>query len=202
MGPRKIRKGRGMAEEIRESKRQELLEAGVLELDRYGIINFSVRRIAEACHVSPGAPYKHFHNRNEFIAEIIRYNYDRWFAELREIIAAHPRDYRAQIVELLISYVRFLVEHPHFRSLLMVKDDRFDESYRGLRGGLTKLTESIARKYCVQFGIEEEVYYRKVFILRSYMYGAALMFGNGEMEYDEKGIALVRRAAERELDLP
>ncbi len=191
-----------MAEEIRENKKQELLEAGVRELDQYGIVNFSVRRIAEECHVSPGAPYKHFKNRNDFIAAIIHYNYDRWFQELRGIISKHPRDYRAQIVELLISYVQFLVEHPHFRSLLMMKDDDFDESYRGLRSGLTKLTESIARKYCVQFGIDDSIYFRKLFILRCYMYGAALMFGNGEMEYNEDGLNLLRNIAERELDKP
>lgn len=191
-----------MSEEIRESRRQELLEAGVLELDKHGIINFSVRRIADACKLSPGAPYKHFRNRNEFIAAIIHYNYDCWFSKLRGVIAEHPHDYRAQIVELLISYVHFLVEHPHFRSLLMVKDDNFDESYRGLRSGLTKLTEGIARNYCTQFSIPDEVYRRKAFILRSYMYGAALMFGNGEMRYNDENIELLRRAAERELDSP
>lgn len=190
-------------EETRESRRQELLEAGVLELDRHGIINFSVRRIAEACHLSPGAPYKHFKNRNEFIAEIIHYNYDRWVHELRLIIAQYPGDYRSQIIEVLLSYVRFLVEHPHFRSLLMVKDDDFDESYRGLRGGLTKLTGDIARKCGKQLGIDrEEVYQEKVFALRSMLYGAALMFGNGEMEYNEEGIEIVRHAVEKELQYP
>ena len=40
--------------------RQALIQAGVEEINRHGVTEFSVRRIAQICGVSCGAPYKHF----------------------------------------------------------------------------------------------------------------------------------------------
>ena len=48
--------------------RQALIQAGVEEINRHGVTEFSVRRIAQICRVSCGAPYKHFGDRREFIA--------------------------------------------------------------------------------------------------------------------------------------
>lgn len=182
--------------------REELLREGVQELNKHGIVDFSVRRIAEACGVSPGAPYKHFNNRNAFIAAIIEYVNTTWFSKLQAIIDLYPGDYRRQITEILMAYVRFLVENPHFRSLLMVKDDSFDQMYHGLRSKLSSMTRAIEDKYCRQVGMCDEIRVRKEFILRSYMYGAALMFGNGELPYNEQMLETVRAAVDREFDLP
>ena len=38
--------------------RQALIQAGVEEINRHGVTEFSVRRIAQICGVSCGAPYK------------------------------------------------------------------------------------------------------------------------------------------------
>ena len=48
----------------------------------------------------------------------------------------------------------------------------------------------------------EDVMAYKLYIVRSLIYGAALMFDNGEMEYSEKNMAYVRQAVNREFDLP
>ncbi len=42
----------------------------------------------------------------------------------------------------------------------------------------------------------------KTFIVRSLLYGAALMFDNGELEYNEDNMAAVSEAINREFDLP
>ena len=55
----------------RRNTREELIKAGVEEINRYGVAGFSMRRIAQLCGVSCGAPYKHFGDRKEFIAAII-----------------------------------------------------------------------------------------------------------------------------------
>ena len=49
---------------------------------------FSVRRIAQICGVSCGAPYKHFGDRREFIAAVIEYVNDQWRAEQTKILTA------------------------------------------------------------------------------------------------------------------
>ena len=44
--------------------REALIQAGINEINEYGVANLSMRRIAKACGVSPGAPYKHFSARS------------------------------------------------------------------------------------------------------------------------------------------
>ena len=51
--------------------RQALILAGIDEINAHGVAAFSVRRVAQACHVSCAAPYKHFRDKREFIAAII-----------------------------------------------------------------------------------------------------------------------------------
>ncbi|MPM73554.1 hypothetical protein SDC9_120536 [bioreactor metagenome] len=47
-----------------------------------------------------------------------------------------------------------------------------------------------------------EIKLRKTFIIRSILYGAALMFDNGELEYTEENMKMVAYSIEREFDLP
>ncbi len=191
-----------MAGENRKSKKQELLLAGVQELNRHGIVDFSVRRVAEACGLSPAAPYKHFPNKNEFIAAIISYNYSLWYTKLHAIVEPYPDDYRRQITEMLVTYTCFLVENPHFRSALMIKDDALDSSHKGLRSNLSKLPNEAAENYREWANMPMDVFIRKKFVLRSLMYGAALMFENGELAYNEDSLEMLRAMTDREFDLP
>ena len=64
----------------RRNTREELIKAGVEEINRYGVAGFSMRRIAQLCGVSCGAPYKHFGDRKEFIAAIIDDVNAQWHA--------------------------------------------------------------------------------------------------------------------------
>ena len=51
-----------MAERVK-NMRQLLIEAGIEEINRSGVTDFSVRRVAMECGVSCAAPYKHFKDR-------------------------------------------------------------------------------------------------------------------------------------------
>ena len=102
--------------------RQALIQAGVEEINRHGVTEFSVRRIAQICGVSCGAPYKHFGDRREFIAAVIEYVNDQWRAEQTKILTAYEGDLQKQLVEVSTGYVKFLVEHPHLRAILTLKD--------------------------------------------------------------------------------
>ena len=53
--------------------REALILAGLEELNEYGIQHFSTRRVAKAFGMSCAAPYKHFKDSHEFIAEILGY---------------------------------------------------------------------------------------------------------------------------------
>lgn len=185
----------------RASKREELLRAGVEEINKYGVTGFSIRRIAETCGVSCAAPAKHFGDRKGFIAAIIEYVNTQWHEKQLEIMAQYPNDLRKELVELSVGYVKFLVEHPHFRSILMLKDNDFDNTYHKLRGELSSLSQSLATMYCDKVQMDSLTRERKQYVLRSLIYGAALMFDNGEIEYCSRTLENVRYSIDREFDL-
>lgn len=186
----------------RRSKREELIKAGIEEINKNGIAGFSMRRVADACGVSCGAPYKHFENRNEFIAAVIEYVNGQWREQQLETMARYEGDARRQIVEISVEYVKFLMEHPHFRSILTLKDNDFDNVYHRLRGELSSMTQRLVKDYCDSVAMPEDVRYRKIYAVRSFIYGAVIMFDNGELEYNNMALEALRFNIDREFDLP
>ena len=92
--------------------RQALILAGIDEISAHGATEFSVRRVAQACHVSCAAPYKHFKDKREFIAAIIDHVNEQWAARQEQVLAACGESLRQQIVAVSVAYVRFLMENP------------------------------------------------------------------------------------------
>ncbi|MBE6031743.1 MAG: TetR/AcrR family transcriptional regulator [Clostridiales bacterium] len=192
-----------MAEEkAPQNVHDRLIIAGLEELNKHGIQNFSVRRIASACGVSCAAPYKHFTDKQDFIAAIIHYCNSQWKIRQRKIVDLYPAPRRKQILEISLEYIRFLVENPHFRSILMMKDAQLDNEYAVLRGKMSRLAIRLIRRYCKEVGMSEQTAMVKTYIVRSLIYGAALMFDNGEMEYNDENMQAVALAIDREFDLP
>ncbi len=184
------------------SLHDQLILAGIDELNQHGFSSFSVRRIANKCGVSCAAPYKHFSDKQNFIAAIIMYINGKWEERQKLIIKKYPSPVRKQIVEISLEYIRFLVENSQFRSIIMFKYDDFDKKYSSFRNKLSILTYELVSRYCREVNMSQDVRHRKIFIIRSLIYGAALMFDNGELEYTEKNMKMVAYSIEREFDLP
>ncbi len=191
-----------MITESDKTVRERLIQAGLQELSLHGIQDFSVRSVASACGIPCAAPYKHFEDKNSFIAAIIEYLISLWESRIPEIMAKSPGDLRAQLTEISVEYVKFLVQNSYFRSIIMLKDPDFDQQHAGLRHRLSNTAHTLVREYCRSVDMPEDVMAYKLYIVRSLIYGAALMFDNGEMEYSEKNMAYVRQAVNREFDLP
>jgi len=191
-----------MAAEPALTVRERLIKAGIRELSLHGIQDFSVRRVASACGVSCAAPYKHFEDKNSFIAGIIEYVTILWESYIPDVIAKYPNDLCKQLTEISVRYVDFLLENSHFRSIIMLKDPDFDQQYSNLRHRLSNTSQSLVHKYCRSVNMPPDVMAYKLYIVRSLIYGAALMFDNGEMEYNEENMEFVRRAIAREFVLP
>jgi len=197
-----------MPEEKRQNENEgslygRLIKAGIYELNRYGVQNFSVRRIAGRCGVSCAAPYKHFKDKHKFIAAIIEYINDIWAGRQREVLArVSVEPTRRKILAICEEYIRFLVENPYFRSILMRTNKDVDSEYVRLRGQLSRISRNLVDRYCDEVGMPEKKKLVKTFIVRSLLYGAALMFDNGELEYDGENMAAVIEAIDREFDLP
>lgn len=190
-----------MPQEPAGTVRERLLENGILELHHHGIADFSVRRVAKASGVSCAAPYKHFEDKTKFIGGIIEHVIHRWESCIPEVIEKFP-DSRSQLTEIALRYVRFLVENSHFRSIIMLKDPDLDRQYSALRLRLTNSSRRLVYRYCEEVSLPPERMLFKLYVVRSLMYGAALMFDNGELAYTPENMQQVRRAIDREFDLP
>lgn len=179
----------------------QLIVAGIEELNKYGLQSFSVRRIAAKCGVSCAAPYKHFADKQSFVAAIIEYVNTRWYERQELILTKYPSDIRKQITQISLEYIRFLVENSYFRAIIMSKDDEFDMIYGNLRGKLSQLSADLVSKYCEKVNMPRDIRTRKTFVVRSLIYGAALMFDNGELPYTPENMESVAYSIDREFDL-
>lgn len=182
--------------------KQRLIEAGIEEIANNGLHNFSVRRVASICQVSCAAPYKHFQNKESFIAAVIEYINNMWFNIQKKVLSENQKNERKQIVELSIAYVKFLVDNPLFRQIIMQADSGFNNKYKEIRSKLSGVSKAMAEKYCYGAGFSKDDTLRKTYIVRSLIYGAALMFDNGQLPYSNKYLEFVRMSINREFDLP
>ena len=182
--------------------RQALILAGIDEINAHGPAEFSVRRVAQACHVSCAAPYKHFRDKREFIAAIIDHVNEQWAARQEQVLAVCGESLREQIVAVSTEYVRFLMEHACYRSILMLKDDEFDNIYHKKRGQLSSRSQQLERAFFSASDMDAETQQRKLQLVRSLIFGAVFLFDSGELQYGEKALENLRYNIDREFDLP
>lgn len=187
--------------ERRKNIREDLILAGIEEINIHGANGFSVRRVADACHVSSAAPYKHFKDKKEFISAIIDYVNDQWAAAQDEVLAACSGDIREQMVEVAVHYVKFLMEKPYYRQILMLKNADFDNLYHRKRGEVNSRTQQIMWQVKEHYGLSEEVWRRKALLFRSLLFGSVFMFDSGEFHYCEDTLNDIRYIFNREFEV-
>ncbi len=184
-----------------QNLREKLILAGIGEINRCGIQNFSVRRVATECGVSCATPYKYFKDRQCFVAGILDYIRSQWRERQKAVLERFQGSVKRQLQEICVEYVRFLVENPYFRSILMLKDEEIDSVYRG-GSALGETSRGLIASYCREVNMPAQTEKLKTYVVKSLIYGAALMFDNGELEYDDANMALVSTAIKREFELP
>ena len=189
-----------MAERLKNMK-EVLLLAGINEINAHGVHNFSIRRVAESCNVSCAAPYKHFKDKREFIAGIIEYVNSQWGERQKQILSACGDTLREQIVEVSVGYVKFLMEKPYFRSILMLKDEEFDNIYHKTRGEMSSRSQQLEQDIFATGQWKKEDFLRKLHVIRALIFGTVFLFDTGEIEYNEKSISELRYNIDREFDL-
>lgn len=183
--------------------RESLILAGIDEVNTHGVSGFSIRRVAESCGVSCAAPYRHFANKRDLIAAIIDYVNEQWAARQEEVLAACPADYglRQQIIEISLNYIRFLMEKPHYRAVLMLKDEEFDNLYHKKRTQFGSLSQAMEAQLFATSGLPADVWKRKLMVFRSLIFGAVFLFDAGEFEYNETTMEYLRFTLDREFNI-
>ncbi len=182
--------------------KQRLILAGIEEIRENGIRNFSTRRVAARCGVSCAAPYKHFADQNAMLQAIVDHINQEWYARQDVIVEKYAGDTRRQLVEISMAYISFLVEFPSFRSTIMMKDvEDAPENVRA-KSKLSECTKQLIGRYCREAGLSPEAEARKTYVVRSLIYGAALMLDNGELPNTQESQRFIQEAIDREFDLP
>ena len=181
--------------------REALILAGIHEINANGVAAFSIRRVADACGVSCAAPYRHFENKHDFIAAIVDYVNDIWAQEQEEILKKCGNTLREQTLAITVEYVRFLMEHPTYRTILMLHDEGFDNLYHKKRTQFGSLSQTLNTQLMEASGYPPEVWERKLMMARALIFGMVFLYDAGEFEYNEKTLEHMRYTINREFDI-
>ena len=185
-----------------KNMREVLLMAGISEINAHGVTGFSIRRVAASCNVSCAAPYKHFVDKEDFIANIVDYVNGQWHARQAEILDSCGDDVRQQLIEMCCGYLDFLVDNPYFRSILLLKDEKYDNIYHRPRGEMSSRTQKLEQELYATKIFTPEVFRRKLHTLRALMFGTMFMLHTGEITYTDEVRNNFRYCVSREFDIP
>lgn len=179
-----------------DTVKEKLLVAGLDELQKYGINDFSLRRVASSCNVSCAAPYKHFKGKEAFINEIFKYINLRWEMLCEQVLLAFKGDLKKQITETCIAYIRFWIANPNFRASLMSAKKTGDAPT--VRASLNSSLSDLLNRYFIQKNDKTDIE-KTAYVIRSLVYGALLMLEDNELENKEETITLIRNCIENQL---
>ena len=181
-----------------ETVKQKLIIAGIEEIELHGITDFSLRRVASKCNVSCASPYKHFKSKEDFIAEIVMYIHEKWALLQNQVASVFKDDVKKQLTEICVAYVKFWIANPNFRAVLTMKTDTFSDERIKAMIKISDSTKNLIEKCCEKYSVPESHVQEKIYKIRSFVYGAALMIDSGELGNDEATINMIRECIEKE----
>ncbi len=185
-----------------EANKEKFLKAAVSELEEHGVSDFSIRRVAKRCGVSCAAPYKHFESKNAMLVEVMRYIGKKWGRVLNDTVEAHKDEpMRDRLVSVCMAYIAFLCTYPEYQTILYMNDRVFEPEFLAEKSKITTLTEGMITEYCASVNIDEETMRRKFFVVRSLLFGAAIMINSGTLPFDSSTMDMIRWNIVREFEI-
>lgn len=170
------------------SVREQLIVAGIAELEAHGIADFSLRRVAAACNISCAAPYKHFKSKEVLIEAIFDYIKSQLNLLLDQVEAVYPEP-KTCLTECCMAYIRFCIANPHFRAVLMLS---------GKNLPLAARMKKLVPRCFPEMGEEERD--DRGYVVRCIAYGAALLLESGELDYAGPVMKRIKENIMRELE--
>lgn len=92
---------------------ESLIETGIALIDKEGVQNFSLRKVAAACGVSHTAPYKHYPDKEALLAAMQGHVAERFAFALEQALAQHEGD-PDRMIFLAQAYVNFFTQNPQY----------------------------------------------------------------------------------------
>ena len=131
--------------------KKALLEAGLALLREKGANNFSLRELSRRAGVSQTAPYRHFSDRSDLLANLAENGFRSLSGSLRHSLAGASGDPTERLSVIARSYVRFAVGNRDLYRLLFSAhiSQEIYETHPGLHEAASEsfaiLTEEIIR---------------------------------------------------------
>lgn len=101
----------------REDLRRDLLQAADAHVREHGHHGLSVRTLAQAVGVSPGAPYHHFKDRRELLLAVALDGYAR-LGEAAALAISAGASPAQNLLELCLSFIDFAQANPRLLELM------------------------------------------------------------------------------------
>ena len=105
-------------------------------------------------------------------------------------------------MEISVNYVKFIMENPYFRSILMLKDEEYDNIYHKIRGQMSSRSQQLERDFFSGSGWDQTTIKRKLHMVRAMIFGTVFMLDTGELTYSDEVMINLRYNIDREFDLP
>lgn len=180
--------------------KQELIQNGLLLLNKEGVEGFSLRKVASMCGVSHNAPYKHFRDKDGLINEIIREVWKKFYIALLEVTELYPNP-KVQIVEMGKAYVKFMVENPEYLKLMFLSESTHpirieDDQFCGDKGSAFGVFRDSSERYFQEINLNKNLYMKKTLTMWSMVHGIAILISKKSLEYKGDYVELVERMIE------
>lgn len=99
---------------------ETLIETGIALIDKEGIKNFSLRKVAAACGVSHAAPYKHFADKDVLLQSMWQHVIEK-FSDRLEMALKDNANNPKKMILLAQAYLHFFIENPHYYRFLLTQ---------------------------------------------------------------------------------
>lgn len=159
-----------------------LMEAALAILARDGFEGVTIRKIADYCNLSVAAPYKHFKNKDDILAQSVYHMVEEWKIRESRIIARFAPDLREQLVQLSMEWIRFILEKPAYAGLVLADPAYLPPSITSSMTTMYDYRRDCLSRLTLTSHWTHEQYLRTGYMLRSLTDGALRQIRSGQLE--------------------
>lgn len=120
--------GRGRAQYHHGNLREALIEAALALIAANGPLGFTFAEAARQAGVSPAAPYRHFRDRDDLLADVARIGFERFGAELAAAWRDGSPDPVTAFCRIGRAYLAFAQTQPGYYAAMFEAGIRHDTS--------------------------------------------------------------------------
>ncbi len=180
--------------------KRELMEKGLVLISRYGEDKLSLRKLAAECGVSNAAPYAHFKNKDELLAEMQNYVMKRFAEELEKAVKEYGNSDKL-FIKLGKAYVMFFYKNPlYFDFLFSRKNIEIQPSVnKSGKNEPLEILKKTASAYFLKFGLSDREIENKIMAMWALVHGlsAISVMPNLELsgDFEERAEEIISSAS-------